>query len=220
MMLKITNNFEEFLKKAFLISGIQLLFSALGGEPNMINQSIIVVAMLMFSANIMAADFEGALEFNAYEKEGRMRVTCINNGYIKTQTHFCNSYGLRPRMKSFFNHKPSKKVTRVVLKRKIEDDVITKRSSWDSENNRTQKKINLWIDTLLQTPLFEMGENTIEFQLYNKSELVEEGSVVAKVQDQGTYNCGDLDHTTSDLNFCNNYSQACQFYFQKQKMCF
>ncbi len=182
----------------------------------------ILTLLTVFLMPILAsgADFQGQREFTHVELEGRYRVTCFGGQQTKSQTHFCRGYLLHPFSWAHFNHVTNKPVTRVELtNQKQNGKTVRKKSQWDASNNRSEKKINLWVETLLQNPLLEMGDNQISYELWVDQTSVETGVVNVKVNDGGLRQCQDYSETTSDQNLCDSPSQACRRFFQLQNNC-
>lgn len=74
--------------------------------------------------------------------------------------------------------------------------------------------INLWIATLFQRPLLEMGENTIRYTLTKKGEVVEQGEFNVRVESGSRQVCP-TGTVWSPGNDCGSTSYVCDTYFSR-----
>lgn len=178
------------------------------------------VISIGFSPAIFAADFEGETEFTHYDLQGFYRVTCFGGGRSETAYHQCRGYLLDPFSFGYFTHDTDEMVDRVHLSTVNKDGkTINKRSDWNAEEGRSQKRINLWVKTLFQRPLLEIGDNQVSYRLTSSGEIVDAGEFQVMVHDGGVRTCRDRSTTTGDMNLCESYSRACDEYFRMENNC-
>lgn len=180
---------------------------------------ILATSLVFFATLVQAASFEGKTRFQSYSSEGRFTVTCFGP---KTQhhTHYCRENGLTPSPWSYFTHNTNAKANRLVLTSKGSDGrKVTKKSKWDAKKKRSKKEINLWVKTLLQTPLLVLGHNDIQFQLKNGNKVVEDANFDVYVSKGEHKVCEDISKSTSDKTLCENVGYACQHYFSVAQKC-
>ncbi len=180
----------------------------------------IITMALFLGSPLWAANFEGQTEFNHFEMEGQYRLTCFDGGQTEYKTHFCRGYILEPKMFAHFTHETEFEADELNLYNlQADGTTLYKKSGWDSETDQSTKTINLWVDTLLQTPFLHLGENRINWDLRENGTIRERGQIKVTVHDGGHRTCPSLADTFSGNNYCRNGAQACRHYFSQLNNC-
>lgn len=178
------------------------------------------VFAIVFIPAAQAADFEGQTEFTHFNIEGFYRVSCFDRGRVEHVTHRCRGYLLNPFSFAYFQHDVEEEVDRVHLSTiNKEGKRITKRSSWNAKENRSQKRINLWVETVFQRPLLEIGDNQVVYNLTRRGQTVDSGEFDVLVHDGGLRTCRDRSASSGNMNLCESYSMACSEYFRLENNC-
>lgn len=179
----------------------------------------LLLLSIFFGVSLNAADFGGHTEFESHNFYGKIRVTCFGD-FTETVVHNCRAQGLLPGERAHFNHYLTEQVDRVKLvSHRADGRVIRRSSNWNSKKHQSKKRFNLWINTLLQTPLLSQGVNAVVFELWNDHTSIESGSFNVTVREGGDYQCKTLDKQESGNTLCDNSVHACQYYFNVQDDC-
>lgn len=196
-----------------------------GNKEGIVKIGLIILSFLVGALIIppaFAVDFEGATEFTNITLEGSFRVTCQNGREFRQANHYCRGYILNP-TGSFARLTDDSGVVadRVELQttRKDGGRVIKKRMRWDAANGQTERDVNLWVRTLFQRPLLEMGDNEVRYAYTKNGQRVKEGSFFANVAQGEARSCEPRTLHTGNLFFCENYGSACNHYFTQQNNC-
>lgn len=180
---------------------------------------ILSILILTFGYQAYSADFQGHNEFTHYDLEGTYRVTCVARG-VETVFHQCRGYLLNPFNFGYFNHETDKSADRVELSTvNKEGKTIKKRSDWNQAKGRSKKRINLWVWTVFQRPLLEIGDNQVSYALTRRGQVMESGEFNVTVHDGGLRSCQSRSTTTTDKTLCENRSFACEDYFRQENNC-
>lgn len=179
--------------------------------------------------SILAASFAQAVGFSKGNNfttrtiQGQVFVSCEDNfGRRYTQLTRCAGEFLDPVETDYFVGPAGIDADEVMLTATAQDgEVETKSSSYDVKAGKSSKKFNLWIATLLQTPLLGMGQNKIQYSFSKQGQAVSSGEFIAIVTVGKTYTCpqGSLWDSAGGDMLCRNPNFACQRYFQQYNYC-
>lgn len=96
----------------------------------------------------------------------------------------------------------------------------TKSVAYDSKKGQSAKSINLWIYTLLQRPLLEMGTNRVTYSMTLNGKRVSQGEFVATVRDGGVKTCSHPGTYWSGVGSgCQSAAVYCNQYFSENNYC-
>jgi len=130
--------------------------------------SIMVAALFSFS--VAGAGFEHGNSYSHITFEGSVTASCDSS----TRSYYCSAYGLTPSM-----------YTKLVTAQSLDANKFVVTATHESGKTRTKKgkfkgtkskAINLWLRTLLQRPLLDMGVNQISYQILKGKTVVKSGS--------------------------------------------
>jgi hypothetical protein len=168
----------------------------------------------------MATSFDGRREFTHIDLRGAVDVTCFDGGQVKRSYHQCSGYLLQPRAYAHFYHNTEVQADRVALTVQHQNkETVQKRSTWDNANKRSTDAFNLWVWTVFQRPLLELGENVISFDLTQAGRSVARGDFKVSVKDGGVRECRYRRITTGNEQLCENAMSACTEYFDLENNC-
>jgi hypothetical protein len=131
------------------------------------------IAAILFSAISFSAwasssaSFDGHTQFESIELDGHVFVRCSDRGQHDSRWVRCRGNLLNPTGAfAHFQVNSGIRTDRVQLKSIWENGKqVAKRPRWEASKNRTQRSVNLWIDTIFQTPLLDYGNNWVEYEL-------------------------------------------------------
>ncbi len=184
--------------------------------------SLILVSSFSFAEDDVTFGLMSGSEFRASNIGGNVHIDCNSqNGYHSAFT-YCNASVLIPRTSDYFFGPKNVKADQVVLERLDSDGkvAVRKKMAYDSKKGQTKKRVNLWIKTLFQKPLLKLGENQIQFVMYNKGEPVFDGYFMVDVVFEGSYQCKSKYYHFSYDHYCRYPSMVCEQYFVEQNYCF
>lgn len=186
----------------------------------MVFKLIVSIGFLASSVPSVAADFNGHREFTHVDLVGDVDVTCLGGGQIGRRSFQCSGYMLNPQMFSRFHHEFDGQADRVTLSTQHRNNkTVRKSSDWDQSKQRSKDAFNLWVSTVFQRPLLQMGLNTISYDLTRSGRSVESGTFMVRVNDGGTRQCRYRRITTTDSTLCENGNIACGDYFELENNC-
>ncbi|MCB0408228.1 MAG: hypothetical protein KDD34_08495 [Bdellovibrionales bacterium] len=176
---------------------------------------------IIYSSLTLAASFDGRTEFTHFDLQGEFSVSCMSGQERGHAIYQCRGYLMEPSSFAYFYHDPNASVERVELSAmNKKGQKILKKSNWNSQENRTEKRINLWVETLFQKPLLELGDNKVQFVFFNKkNQIVESDEFMVRVDNGGLRECHSRSHFTSDMQMCNSGAFACDEYFYLENDC-
>ncbi len=166
--------------------------------------------------------FEGGNEFQPTNLSGYVHVRCRDRFGYSFGRAFCTGQVLDPKEMAYFVGPQNSNATSVTLKAYHADgSTETKGASYDGKNGKSKKRFNLWIVSLSQEPLLEMGSNRIAYSLLDKNKnVLASGEFIALVRTPpGARECrvGFLNSSfPSDCRFPQN---MCNQYFHLENYC-
>ena len=149
---------------------------------------------------------------------GNVVVYCPNTGGARpggptSASYQCNGYTFAPSEYALFVG-PIVNADEVELTAFHQDgSTRTKSSSYDRTIGRSTDTFNLWIETLFQRPLLNLGRNDVRWTLKRKGTIVANGTFIAEVLQRPTLRCPYASETSMDPNDCRNPGRVCNNYF-------
>ncbi|MNJ91214.1 hypothetical protein D3C87_88610 [compost metagenome] len=188
--------------------------------------TFLFTALFSISMQVQASDvgFSSTNDFVATPIEGRVDVTCEGfngSGFAKYR---CRDIVLEPQSYDYFVGPKEPNARKVELRAYHADGSDrSKMSLYDGTNGRSRDSFNLWISTLFQKPLLEVGVNRVTYSLYSddKSDLKEytRGEFTAVVTKGTPRLCPATSYNSTDINDCNAQYSVCQRYFEQYNYC-
>ncbi len=179
-----------------------------------------VVTAFLLSSLANAASFQGHTSFTASPVWGRVSISCQENGFSDWRTVICEDVRLSPFEYGYFEAEKDVGATEVLLtSQRADGKSIDKKVGYDSTKGRSEKRMNLWIATLLQTPMLDVGDNLITYQLVNEGEVKASGQLSVKVSMGPEKRCPDAREYSYNMNDCRFPSTVCGRYFQRYNYC-
>jgi hypothetical protein len=175
-------------------------------------------AIFLTSANVHATGFSLGDKFETNYIYGNLTVLCRQGGrrYLR-----CESDVLSPAEFDYFQYDEPVKANKVILTNVIKGKKVSQSKSFNSEKGRSNSRFNLWVRTLLQTPLLGIGENTVSYELLSRAKSTAKGSIKVLVAEGPERQCPDRTipmHSNEDCHRIDVY-QYCDRYFYSENYC-
>ncbi len=183
------------------------------------------MATLFTFAPILRADeigFDLGNNFESKAIEGDVTVQCNGfGGQFESATFACSEELLDPNEYAKFQGHKGADADLVILKATHEDgSVREKNEGFDSSTGLSKDTFNLWISTLFQRPLLDMGKNEILYTLKKSGNLVLMGNFTANVKRTATRYCTRHGfYNSNDINDCRFSNNICDRYFYENNYC-
>jgi hypothetical protein len=179
-----------------------------------------IFALLLMSISAHAdVGFRGGNEMTAVLAEGDITVQC-HRGTPNVRYVRCRQDVLIGGEYDYFVGPKGVAADEVTLTARHEDGSSrTKKVDYDSKNGRSEKRINLWILTLLQKPLLDVGVNKISYKMTRGSKVSANGEFTATVKDGGRKICRRHGYYNEFGGDCMNPERFCSQYFSENNYC-
>ena len=165
----------------------------------------IIVTALAFESHA-AAGFKDGDSFSVQPVRSSITLYCYNGDGRGTTSRFynCNNEYISPVAYSRFVNDSGVSAKKVRLQvTRANCSVKTKTKKWSNKKEQS-RSFNLWIGSLLQRPLLDIGANQISYEMLAKSgEVVESGEFNVNVERKPAVVCA---HRTF-----NAYNNDCSF---------
>lgn len=181
----------------------------------------IFVFISLLSIASFSQQFKEGNQFFSTPIYGRVNITCRDMGTGETQhaIYTCNDLRLSPVEYDFFIGPSSIKADSVTITAIQQNGKKVEKSSKYSSYQSTTR-MNLWIRSLLQTPLLSDGINKISYKLSFENKVVSEGQFEVTVTRAETRQCPNGSINSNIMSDCNSPYSACQRYFNEYNYCF
>jgi hypothetical protein len=187
----------------------------------------VLIAALLSSSFIssisLAAGFTGGNQSVSTNIYGELTVICHNyRGGTDIHRESCYSNTLQPyEFDRFIPEQEDSKLDfdKVEISRIKKSGKMTKQSRSYSKEKQQTEHFNLWIATLFQRPLLDIGDNSLTYKLLKNGKTVKEGDFGVAVLEGKPRQCF---HETIQLNGngCPSGGQdLCENYFRRQNYC-
>lgn len=171
----------------------------------------LLALILVLTGGIAQAEttFEHGTVYQSNTYSGNVWVNCSNG---RNELRHCAGYDLEPGMYTrLISGADADRFEVEALH--ADGSTRTKKGKFNSEEGRSDS-INLWIATLFQRPLLEMGENTIRYTLTKSGDVVEQGEFTVRVESGARQVCptGTIWNPGND---CGSTAYVCDMYFAR-----
>jgi hypothetical protein len=166
--------------------------------------------------------FAAGADFAASSIEGDVSVTCSSFNNVGHAEYLCRNIVLEPAMYDYFVGPKEARAKRISLNVVHQDGSSREKTvEYDGQNGRSKEAFNLWVSTLFQRRMLEMGMNTVNYSLLDAKTNTEfsRGTVGVKVAAGAHRVCPAASYTSVDINDCNSQYSICQRYFEEFKNC-
>jgi hypothetical protein len=173
------------------------------------------------SAGAVETGFETGNTFHAVALEGRVHVSCNDPGRGQDSRFWnCFEVTLDPAEYAYFVTDSGGQANSLELTATWDNGKVVKKSvGFDPAKGRSSRRVNLWIQTLTQKPLLDIGENQIEWRLSRNKRVEREGRFTAKVIAGSSRACPLISVQSGDINDCLNPGMVCARYFPRVNWC-
>jgi hypothetical protein len=180
-------------------------------------RKIFFACVLFVSFPLLASaepGFSTGEKFTATPLEGNITIQCNQNGHGTMGRFTCSDETLDPAEMVNFVGPTNVTANEVVLQATHADSSQASSSvGYNAVKGISTDYVNLWVSTLLQTPLLDYGSNKIQYTLKNGSTTVQGGVFLATVtkgqkrvctHERIYFSANESDCTTGG-NFCDQY---------------
>lgn len=173
------------------------------------------------SAASVNTGFEIGNELTAVYVEGSVTVFCWEPGRGQETGRFrCSAEILNPYEFSRFQTESGIDADRVILTARHEDGSSrTKDGKFNPSTGKSHSEFNLWVHTVLQRPLLEMGINKVTYVLNKANREVKAGEFTAVVERGPDRHCPHAQMNSNRLSDCRTSGDACREYFRRFNYC-
>ncbi|EQC43703.1 hypothetical protein [Bacteriovorax sp. Seq25_V] len=178
----------------------------------------VLLLSTLLSASVFSAGLEKGDEFQAHYVSGNVSVTCFTAEGTKHANFRCTDSYLTPSMGSKFVTDEVVDADKVTLTY-VDSRGKKKSKSSSFKGTSSKSNFNLWIWTLTQRPMLQVGENEIEYKLTKKKSEVMSGAFNVVVNAQQPRTCSYRSYTSSLASDCEAGSNICSRYFRDQNDC-
>lgn len=181
---------------------------------------VILITALSSFAHADRIGFEKGNSLTVTPVQGQVRVVCNGFNGNGAAVYTCRDVLMKPGAYDYFVGIRDARATKVELKAIHQDGSDrSKTLAYQGSRGRSDEAFNLWISTLFQKPLLEVGANTIKFRLMGNSGVYAEGEFQAVVTKSTMRECPAASYHSSDINDCNSQYSICQRYFNEHNSC-
>lgn len=184
---------------------------------------LLSLATVLWSSLLNAQEFMSGSEFTATDWQGEYVMDCFPAGGIHKVYVKCAENYLTPHETDYFVHPAVDGAKKVRLTSIHEDGSSeSKTARFDNKKGRTSGTVNLWIRTLLQTPLLNYGTNKVTYELIdNKKNTLNAGQFEVTVKQGKPKLCPTAYYTSSYIEDCrSSASNKCsQYFYEYQDRC-
>lgn len=184
----------------------------------------LTILILFVSSAGWAAGFRSGSLFQSTAIRGKVTVTCqdaTGNAGSTSAVYDCRDTVLDPGVYDYFIGPVYNSAARVRL-HAVHDNGTTRDRVVDYDGPRGISKVavNLWIRTLFQYPLLDLGKNQIEYTITDSlGRSLASGSFETNVARGAARVCQDTFYNSYDSTDCSSQYTVCQRYFQQFNNC-
>lgn len=170
-----------------------------------------------------AVGFASGNNFSAVPIQGEVRVFCNGDEGLSNAIFTCRDVVLDPKAYDYFIGPQDGRADQVELTATREDGSRrTKNEDYVGSTGRSEDSINLWISTLFQKPLLQLGSNDIQYKIYsgrNAAKPYAQGNFRVSVARGAARTCPAATYQSSQMSDCTSQYSICQRYFDEFKNC-
>lgn len=185
----------------------------------------VVFSVLTFfsAAKANTVGFSRGNDLTATPIQGQVQVTCFGFNGSGSAAYTCRDVVLDPQAYDYFIGPRDSRIDKVELTAVHEDNSSrSKVSDYDGVSGKSRDAFNLWISTLFQKPLLELGRNLVRYRLYSRETVLEDAvsnQFIVTVRRGAARNCPAARYDSTDVNDCNSQYSICQRYFEEHRNC-
>jgi hypothetical protein len=175
------------------------------------------VLSLLAATVLHAEGFSSGSKFIANNLEGNAVVMCNQNGMSQSVSVWCTGDTLAPAEYDYFVSDESVDADALTLSATQQSGKqVVKTESYSPKTNRSSH-FNLWIQTLTQKPLLNVGINKIKFEFKKLNKVVRTGEFIVEIEMGPSLRCANRSfYENSDCMFA---TAICPRYFQQENYC-
>lgn len=181
------------------------------------------ITLILALCSVSSADqvgFQKGNNLSAVPVQGEVRVICAGFNGNGSALYSCRDLALNPGVYDYFVGPRDARATKVELTAYHQDgSTRTKAEEYQGSRGRSEEAFNLWISTLFQKPLLEVGTNRVSYRLMGNNAVYAEGAFNAVVTRVAPRTCPTVTYQSSDINDCNSQYSICQRYFREHNNC-
>ncbi|MCB0415611.1 MAG: hypothetical protein KDD50_14835 [Bdellovibrionales bacterium] len=185
-------------------------------------KSFIILISVFLGQALWAQSFEAGNDMQTVKLNGDFTLRCTAGSKYSTRYVYCSDeYLMGGTHQYFLMDGQGKKIDKVNLKSTYSSNgrEVKKSVKFDSDKSRSKKRVNLWIETLLQKPMLDYGNNKIEYTAFNGNDVVSSGEFNVNVSLKETRECDhDVIFARNDSD-CDFPDRLCDRYFSRQNDC-
>jgi hypothetical protein len=182
----------------------------------------IIFLSISFSSFVFGADvgfFDGN-RFFINQISGGFSINCYGQGCSSYGSASCRESYLFPSSWTRFYNYTKINAEKVRLVAIHEDGSINEKTArFDPESGTSTSDFNLWIHTLFQRPLLEIGQNRVEFFMLLEGEVVQAGHFNVAVIFAESRRCRYRSYYSYNHNDCMSPASLCRTYFREENLC-
>jgi hypothetical protein len=172
--------------------------------------SLFAVSMIGTSAFAVSVGFADGNQFNSATIRGTLSLTCYDRfGNRQYQELYCEEETLDPVEMSYLTTSEPIDADGVTLSATRKDGSMRmKTQGYDASKMRSTKRFNLWVSSLLQKPLLDVGVNRIEYNFVKNDATVASGTFDATVTRGPMRTCPhgvEMNGQSCDIDYCAHY---------------
>jgi len=173
-----------------------------------------LVTAILSSGLALAAGFSQGDLFVSTNLQGNVTVFCQTDDFPRSVSYQCETDILDPAEFDYFKLDESFDISQVTLRSRANKRNVKQTRKYNTEKNRSAKRFNLWIRTLTQKPLLQLGENTISYEATKNKKLVKAGEFNVTVEEGQPRRCRSRIIHSANPNYCRGgRTAACNEYF-------
>lgn len=174
---------------------------------------------LLTSSLVHATGFLSGNEFVSSSLYGNVRLICTGvNGGVSHQT--CRANILDPGEFDYFRFDGEADATSVTLSNTVGGRNRSSTKKFDAKIGQSSKRFNLWVSSLTQRPLLDIGENKLSYSLTKNKKVVTSGEFEVRVTRGEDRDCRAKTMFSNNPRDCEfPTTSICDQYFYEENYC-
>ncbi|MGE0762846.1 MAG: hypothetical protein AB7N80_06180 [Bdellovibrionales bacterium] len=178
------------------------------------------LGILFWATTASAGSFEGQTSFTAVPIQGDLHVVCQNGTQYESRFVTCTDVILDPFDHGYFTAEKDTGADEVVLtSQRTDGKTVEKKIGYDSTKGQSTRRVNLWIETLFQTALLDVGTNPVSYELRQDGQVKASGQFDATVTMAERKTCPRGFESSSSMDDCRFLDFMCTRYFRSYNWC-